>query len=299
MPTTFIDQGYPVDVFSVTIGDSVVTQAITIVDEDDDLQIGVGDTINGSVITAVFLGDTLTIDGDLIVGATVITAAGPFFVATDDSVLQNGTIDARSVVFGSNPFPVGDLGPPCFVKGTLILTPYGAVPVETLIAGDLITTRDNGVKLLRWVGMARVHGNRQFAPVRFEAGVLGNTEPLEVSQQHRMLVSSPLAEMNFGTNEVLVAAKHMTSNPGVQIVPRDTVDYVHIMFDQHEIVCANGLWSESFYYGEQNVCGLATEAQRELEEIFGDDLEMQDRFAQTARYCLSAHEAHLMPALMH
>ncbi|MGB4828605.1 MAG: choice-of-anchor L domain-containing protein, partial [Paracoccaceae bacterium] len=41
---------------------------------------------------------------------------------------------------------------PCFVAGTLIRTPDGDVPVETLHPGDLVLTMDDGPQPLRWTG---------------------------------------------------------------------------------------------------------------------------------------------------
>ena len=247
MPTSYTDQAYLVDIFDVTVGDMLNVTTITLTDTDDDGLIEVGETINGFTITNVYVGDTVTVDGAIITGVTFTTSGGPFFTPNDGSVLVDGTVDATTTVTASTFMPVTSLGPPCFVRGTMILTPFGRVPVETLQEGDLVTTRDNGDQALAWVGSARTHGESQFAPVRFEIGALGNTEVLEVSQQHRMLLSSPLIELNFGLHEVLVAAKHLAGNKGIKISPREHVDYVHIMFTQHEIVCANGSWSESFF----------------------------------------------------
>jgi hypothetical protein len=294
MPTTYTDQAYPVDIIAVSDGDVLTVTTITLIDTDDDGLIEVGETINGLTITNVYVGDTVTIDGVEITGVTFTTTGSPFFTPNDGSVLVDGTVDSTTTVSASTFMPVSDLGPPCFVSGTMIQTPSGRVAVETLQAGDLVTTRDNGDQVLAWVGTARTHGHAQFAPVRFEIGTIGNTEVLEVSQQHRMLLSSPMTELNFGTNEVLVAAKHLVGNNGIQVVPRERVDYVHLMFTQHEIVCANGSWSESFFYGDQEVGGLGAEARQELESIFGDDLEQLISFSQTARYCLKAHEASLV-----
>ncbi len=41
---------------------------------------------------------------------------------------------------------------PCFVAGTLIRTPDGDVPIESLRPGDLVLTLDDGPQPLRWVG---------------------------------------------------------------------------------------------------------------------------------------------------
>lgn len=294
MPTSHTDQAYPVDIFNVNVGDFLTVTTITLVDTDDDGLIEVGETINGFSITNVYVDDTVTVDGVLITGVTFTTSGGPFFTPNDGSILLDGTVDATTTVSSSTFMPVSTLGPPCFVSGTLIKTPFGQVPVEFLKVGDLVTTRDNGDQPLAWVGTARTHGQAQFAPVRIETGVLGNTEILEVSQQHRMLFNTPSTELNFGFHEVLVAAKHLVGNKGVALSPRAQVDYVHLMFARHEIVCANGSWSESFFYGDQEVNGLEAAAREELESIFVDDLDLFASSSRTARYCLKAHEASLI-----
>lgn len=291
MPTSYTDQAYAVDIAAVFPGQPLTVVSITLIDQDDDGRIEVGETINGLTITRVWVGDTVTVDGTLIRGVTFETTGSPFFTPNDGSVLFDGTVNARTVVSQSTFMPVSTLGPPCFVRGTMILTPRGEVPVEDLKVGDLVVTRDSGAQELTWVGAARTHGTEKFAPVRIEAGVLGNRDVLEVSQQHRILLGSAEIELHFGTHEVLVAAKHLVGHPGITLTPRAQVDYVHIMFSQHEIVSANGAWSESFFYGDQELAGFETAARAELESIFADNLDMDARFAQTSRYCLKSFEA--------
>ena len=46
---------------------------------------------------------------------------------------------------------------PCFTPGTLIATDRGQQPVETLRRGDLLVTRDNGLKRIMWVGRRGFH----------------------------------------------------------------------------------------------------------------------------------------------
>ncbi|MBL4556858.1 MAG: Hint domain-containing protein [Rhodobacteraceae bacterium] len=59
--------------------------------------------------------------------------------------------------------------PVCFVAGTLIATPAGAVPVEGLRPGDLVETWDQGAQPVRWVtsttrSLADLVTNRNPAP---------------------------------------------------------------------------------------------------------------------------------------
>jgi hypothetical protein len=52
---------------------------------------------------------------------------------------------------------------PCFARGTMIRTPDGERPVETLVGRRLVETRDHGPQPLRWLGS---HGaaTGRFAP---------------------------------------------------------------------------------------------------------------------------------------
>ncbi|MEP1522445.1 Hint domain-containing protein [Ascidiaceihabitans sp.] len=92
---------------------------------------------------------------------------------------------------------------PCFVKGTMIKTACGEVPIERLVKGDLVFTQDAGYQPVVWVGTKTVPVNENTAPIRFEVGSVGNDRPLMVSPNHRMLVRSLHAELLFGSSEVL------------------------------------------------------------------------------------------------
>jgi Ca2+-binding RTX toxin-like protein len=162
----------------------------------------------------------------------------------------------------------------CFVRGSLIETMSGLRPVEALRAGDLIRTRDHGFKPISWIGsqiIANDHSPQmqKIGPIRVSAGALGAGLPardLYLSPQHRVLVRSRIARRMFGADEVLVAVKHLLELPGVEAVADFTeVEYFHILFDQHEIVYANGLEAESLHTGPQALRSLTAEA---LEEIF-------------------------------
>ena len=44
----------------------------------------------------------------------------------------------------------------CMARGTRIAVEHGAVPVEALLVGDLVCTRDGVLKSIRWVGSRKV-----------------------------------------------------------------------------------------------------------------------------------------------
>ena len=167
--------------------------------------------------------------------------------------------------------------PICFTAGTLIATPGGAAAVETLAPGDPVLTRDHGAQPVRWVGLRRYRATElaarpELRPVRIAAGALGQGMPardLVVSPQHRILVANRIAARMFGVPEVLVAAKKLTGLPGVAVEPAGRgVTYVHIAFDAHQIVTANGAAAESLLPGPVALGALDAASQAELAEIF-------------------------------
>ncbi|WP_272860029.1 Hint domain-containing protein [Paracoccus stylophorae] len=166
---------------------------------------------------------------------------------------------------------------PCFVAGTLIDTMFGPRAIETLAAGDMIRTRDNGMRWLSWVGSVRIGAAQldlqpNLRPVRIRAGALADGVPardLTVSPQHRILLRSATARRLFGEDEILVAAKHLIGLPGIEaICPAGGVTYWHMLFDGHEVVLSDGAWSESLFTGPQAMKVLGPAAQREILALF-------------------------------
>ncbi|WP_420012176.1 Hint domain-containing protein [Tateyamaria sp.] len=164
----------------------------------------------------------------------------------------------------------------CFTPGTRIATQKGEVAVERLQPGDKVFTRDNGIQTLRWVGQRdlapqEMRAHPEFQPVLIRKGALGNDLPqrdMLVSPQHRMLLTSDLAEVMFDEREVLVAAKHLTGLDGVDQVQTGAVSYLHLMFDQHEVVLADGAWSESFQPGDHSLKGIGADQRSEVLTLF-------------------------------
>ncbi|HEY1412755.1 MAG TPA: Hint domain-containing protein, partial [Rhodopila sp.] len=81
----------------------------------------------------------------------------------------------------------------CFLPGTLIRTPDGEVPVETLQTGDLVATLRNGARPVKWIGTGKVlapRGQRGPAtPVIVRQGALGDHIPsrdLHVTKAHAL-----------------------------------------------------------------------------------------------------------------
>ncbi|MCR8826645.1 Hint domain-containing protein [Pseudosulfitobacter koreensis] len=160
--------------------------------------------------------------------------------------------------------------PVCFLAGTLIETPDGARAIETLKAGMRVLTLENGTQTIRWTGRNVVCGLGRLAPICIRAGALDNARDLYVSPNHRILLRSSFAELNFGQGEVLVPAKALVNGVSVLRVPMRRADYLHLMLDTHDLVFSEGIASESLFAGHVAAHALGHDAMAELDEIFPD-----------------------------
>jgi len=117
-----------------------------------------------------------------------------------------------------------------------------------------------------------------------------------VSPQHRVLLESTRAEVLFGEAEVLVAAKHLLGLSGVERgLPAAGVVYVHLLFDRHEIILSDGIWTESFQPADRTLAALDGEARAEVVRLF-PDMGKTVRAFEAARPTLKAYEARVLLA---
>ncbi|WP_168193122.1 Hint domain-containing protein [Rhodophyticola sp. CCM32] len=289
---------------------------------DDEITGGAGaDNLSGGGDRDTFLGGD---DGDSVVGGETgddfdtldLTGAGPLRVNFDDAVDPDGTPGESGTVtfYDGNGFePSNVIGEmtfeeienviPCFTPGTRIATPKGEVAVEALQEGDKIITRDNGIQEIRWIGSrtlqrAELRRAPYLRPVLIQAGSLGEGLPerdMMVSPQHRMLVAGDRTQLYFEESEVLVAAKHLVNHGSVQWLDPLRATYIHFMFDQHEVVLADGAWTESFQPGDQTLGAMGSGTRNEILELFPElkTVGGRDNYV-AARRSLKSHEAKLI-----
>ncbi|WP_415920833.1 Hint domain-containing protein [Tateyamaria sp. SN6-1] len=181
----------------------------------------------------------------------------------------------------------------CFGPGTCVDTGTGACPVDRLGVGSTVWTLTGGLQRISWIGRTTVAGFGPKAPVTIEAGAIGNDMPLIVSQEHRMYFSDHIAELLFGTAEILVAAKHLCTLPGISITPMPSVTYTHFMFEAHHVVRANGMLAESFFLSDLSLGATDAAARDELLSLFPSLAAGECAFGPTAALCLKPHEAAL------
>ncbi|MFN3845812.1 MAG: Hint domain-containing protein [Paracoccaceae bacterium] len=226
-------------------------------------------------------------------------------ITFDPANRENGTVEFLNedgTVAGTLTFTDIETVIPCFTPGTLITTPLGLRRIEDLQVGDQILTRDSGFQDICWIGrrdlgLGDVIVRPYLRPVRIAKGALGQGLPrrdLLVSPQHRMLIEGSKAELLFGEREVLVAALHLVGLPGIeQILPRGPVSYIHVMASQHEILQAEGAWTESFQPGAATLKGMDRNQRDEVLELF-PELEASLQAYPAARATLKAHEARVL-----
>lgn len=132
----------------------------------------------------------------------------------------------------------------CFCAGTLIATPEGERPVETLAIGDRVLTADGTAREVRWIGRQTIAA--AFAdplralPVRIAAGALGNGLPrrdLTLSPDHALLVDGVLVQAGALVDGLLVTR---LADPG----PRFT--YFHVELEDQSLILAEGVPAETF-----------------------------------------------------
>jgi hypothetical protein len=117
-----------------------------------------------------------------------------------------------------------------------------------------------------------------------------------VSPQHRVLIEGARAELLFGEPEVLVPAKHLIGQTdATRALPQDGVTYVHILFDEHQVVLSDGLWTESFQPATRTLDAMEDEVRDEILAIFPELVADADAFP-AARLSLKAHEARVLLA---
>jgi hypothetical protein len=133
-----------------------------------------------------------------------------------------------------------------FTRGTMITMSTGAQRlIEELEVGDKLLTRDDGTQAIRWIGQYTVRAVGDFAPILIKAGTLNNTNDLVVSPDHRLFIYQRRDALGAGRSEVLVKARHLIN--GDTVIQKDGghVDYFQLLFDEHQIIYAEGIAAET------------------------------------------------------
>lgn len=286
--------------------------AIAITDNDDNFQDNDGNQLlNGAqTIDGVTYADGTRVEAEY--GITVTDGVDTWQLVGFNVRNSNpsfGTIEGLAFIGGPGGFPpvgvpltitaaqegpnfaAADYATPiCFVEGTRIHTDQGLVPIEAVKIGQLVQTRDSGMQRVLWIGKSVFPARKDYAPISFAPGVLGNEDVLTVSPQHRVLVNDWRAEVLFGAREVLVPATHLLNDSTVLRKSGGMVTYYHLACARHELILAESAWSESFYPGRYAMCSLS--ASMNLQYLTATDGGAKEQ--DTARKVLRQFESQLL-----
>ncbi|MEP0991294.1 MAG: cadherin-like domain-containing protein [Tateyamaria sp.] len=266
-------------------------------DRDTFINVNAGEVVDGNEGGDDF--DTLDLTGSA-------PGGGSLNIVFDPTNPENGVVnyfDTNGDAAGSLTFSNIENVIPCFTPGTMVATPQGERRVEDLNVGDRVITRDNGIQEIRWIGKRKMSGQELAAaehlrPVLIRQGALGKGLPerdMLVSPQHRVLMASDKTALYFDEAEVLVAAKHLTDMEGIDVVEVSGTTYIHVMFDQHEVILSDGAWTESFQPGDQTLASMGDAQRAEIMELFPElETETGVEAYTAARRSLKKHEAKLL-----
>ena len=140
--------------------------------------------------------------------------------------------------------------------GANLRTPCGARRVEFLRPGDLVVTRDNGLMPVRMIWTqsftaAEIAADPSLAPVVLRPRAVGPMMPqktLSVGAAHRLLIPGWRLLDEPDGESCLVPARDIVGLNDSSFIDRspDQVTYYNVVFDEHQVFCANSLPVESF-----------------------------------------------------
>lgn len=148
-----------------------------------------------------------------------------------------------------------------FCRGTHITLASGEQRrIEDLQVGDKVLTRDDGPQAIRWIGQTTLRAVGEFAPIVIRKGALHNENDLRLSPDHRIFVYQRQDRLGAGRAEVLVKVRHLLN--GASVVQEDGgfMEYFQLLFDQHEIIYAEGIAAESLLIDQRTRPALPPDA---------------------------------------
>ncbi|WP_048708592.1 Hint domain-containing protein [Microvirga massiliensis] len=160
---------------------------------------------------------------------------------------KNGTFSGSITVKGVTTQQLLDnnaIDVACFVRGTLIRTTRGEMPVESLMMGDEVVTLDGSAHTIKWIGRRTfstrfVKAASRVVPVLIRAGAIAPGVPcrdLRVSPEHALWVDG-----------VLVPAVNLVNGRTiVRDLNGETIDYYHIELDEQNLILADGAPAETY-----------------------------------------------------
>ena len=193
--------------------------------------------VDGSLVIVGTFAGTTSVSGSLFV---VIDAGDGDYILFGPSTPDYADFpdEFADLVIDGSPFTV------CFLAGTMIATPAGETPVESLAIGDLVLTADGRAAPVRWVGVQTVVSVfadrlRSF-PIRITAGALGEGLPVRdlfVSPDHALFLDGALVQAGALVNGTTIARE--------KAMP-ERFTWFHVELEDHALILAEGVPAETF-----------------------------------------------------
>ncbi|SMX47012.1 Bifunctional hemolysin/adenylate cyclase precursor [Maliponia aquimaris] len=255
------------DVFSYTPGDGHDT--ITDFNAGNTGALGDGGAGNNDFINLGAYYDSLSelradhADDGILNQSNALDEKGNATDYSDNARFGSGSLTMQGATTSS--YTADNTGVVCFTSGTAILTPSGKVPIDDLRVGDLVCTLDNGPQRIAWIGRRDVTQDElkstpELRPILFRRGVLGAERDLLVSRQHGVLLG----------HDSFARSIHLAlTMPGVRIAHgKRKVRYVHLMFEEHQVIFSEGVPTESFFPGDMALRMMSDPIRSEFLTLF-------------------------------
>jgi hypothetical protein len=232
---------------------------------------GAGDTIQIDDFTeqsGTYFNNTLTLHGTNGSGGVIVTLDVPGLAPSNFAV--NVADDTTTISYGTGESDIV----PCYCPGTLIRTKRGQKKVEKLKIGDEVLTASGAARPIKWIGRRSylgrfVMGRKDILPVSIKAGALDDNVPkrdLWISPNHALYLDGMLIEAKDLINGASI----------VQAQSVETVEYIHIELDTHDVIIAEGALAESYIDDDNRL-------------LFQNAHEYREQYPQVAigpaRYC--------------
>jgi hypothetical protein len=198
-------------------------------------------------------------------------------IITSKSGAFSGSITVRGVttqeLLDNNSLAVA-----CFVRGTLIRTVRGEMPVESLMMDDEVVTLDGSARPIKWIGRRTfstrfIKASSRIVPVLVRADALAPGVPsrdLRVSPEHALWVDG-----------VLVPAGDLLNGRTIlRDVSGDTIDYYHIELDEQSLIYADGAPAETYVNHDSRKMFANW---RDYAALYGEDAPAVDETGQFIR----------------
>lgn len=164
----------------------------------------------------------------------------------------------------------------------IVVTLRGRCMARDLVVGDLVLTRDNGYQPILWIGRPNC-SRAGTARLRLAKGCIADGCPdhdLELSARQRILMTlrGAMAE-SFSDDapvEAFVRARDLVGLNGVAEVETTEQQSVQILTQRHEVILANGVWTETFQPDCTQLNNLPLDQRDELERVLPQIREQRD-----------------------